>query len=92
MILWWELWFDESSQGYLGKEVFVGSSRMMQPLDQQSKELFDGQTQASDLVGSLACTALRDITRAMAIGLQSFVCLWNIERRRFAQANLNMQC
>lgn len=29
----------------------------MQPLDQQSKELFDGQTQAPDLVGSPACTA-----------------------------------
>lgn len=48
----------------------------MQPLDQQSEELLDGQTQASDLVGS---PALWDIARALAIGVQSPVCIWNTE-------------
>lgn len=51
----------------------------MQPLDQQSEELLDGQTQASDLVGSPACTPFWVITQAPAIGGQSPVCLWNIE-------------
>lgn len=48
----------------------------MQPLDQQSEELLDGQTQASDLVGS---PALWDIARALAISVQSPVCIWNTE-------------
>lgn len=52
---------------------------MMQPLDQQSKELFDDETQPSDLVGSLAPSTFWDITRAMIIGGQSPICLWNIQ-------------
>ena len=48
----------------------------MQPLDQQSEELFDGETQTSDLVGSPACVAFWDITWALAVGVQSLVCLW----------------
>lgn len=51
----------------------------MQPFDQQSKELFDGQTQAPDLVGSPANTAFQAITQALDIGVQSPICLWNIE-------------
>lgn len=39
----------------------------MQPLDEQSKELFDCQTQASDLVGSPACTTFLSSTWALAI-------------------------
>lgn len=65
--------------GYLGEEVFVGACRVMQPLDQQSEELFDGQTQASDLVGTPAGAAFWDITQALAIGVQSSICLWNKE-------------
>lgn len=51
----------------------------MQPLDQQSKELFDDQKQASDLIGSPACTAFWEITQALAIGVQSSICLCNME-------------
>lgn len=40
----------------------------MQPLDQQSEELFDGQTQTSDLAGSPAETAVWDIAWALASG------------------------
>lgn len=65
--------------GYLGKEVFVGACRVMQPLDQQGEELFDDQTQASDLVGTPASAAFWDITRALAIGVQSSICLCDKE-------------
>lgn len=47
----------------------------MQPLDQQGEELFDGQTQASHLVGSPASAAVQDITRGLAIGVQTPICL-----------------
>lgn len=50
----------------------------MQPLDQQSEELFDWQTQAFHLVGSPASAAIKDITRLLTIGVQSSTCLWNI--------------
>ncbi len=48
---------------------------MVQPLDQQSKELFDGQRKASDLVGSPSRTALWFMTWALAIGLHSPISL-----------------
>lgn len=51
----------------------------MQPLDQQSKELFEGQTQASDLVGSSARAAFWDVTGALAIGVHGSIRLWNTE-------------
>lgn len=38
----------------------------MQPLDEQSKKLFDGQTQAFHLVRSSASTAVLNATRALA--------------------------
>lgn len=62
-------------KGYLGQEVFVGSGGVMQPLDKKSKELFDGQTQASDLVGSPACTTFWASAWALAIGVHSPICL-----------------
>lgn len=73
--------FGQLWQGYLGKEVFVGSCRVMQPLNQQSKELFNGQTQAFDLVGSPTSITFWDITQALAIGVQSPICTLNKELR-----------
>lgn len=51
----------------------------MQPFDQQSKELFDGQTQAPDLVGSPASAAFQTITQALDIAVWGPICLWNTE-------------
>lgn len=51
----------------------------MQPLDEQSKKLFDGQTQAFHLVRSSASTAVLDATRALATSWQSTVDVWNKE-------------
>lgn len=50
---------------------------MMQPFDQQSQELFHGQTQTPDLVGSPASAAIRDAARALAVVLDGPVGLWN---------------
>lgn len=64
---------------YLGEEVFEGPGCVMQPFDQQSQELFNGQTQTPDLIGPLASTVIHDVTRTLAIVLDSTVRLWNIK-------------
>lgn len=64
---------------YLGKKVFVGPHGMVKSFDEQSKELFDDQTQASDLVRAPPSTSFRDTTRALAIGVRLPVFVCNIK-------------
>ena len=45
----------------------------MQPLDQQSEQLFEGQTQASDLVGAPPCAAFQAVAWALAVALESSI-------------------
>lgn len=59
------------SKVYLSKEVFVGAGGVMQPFNEQSKELFDGKTDAPDLVGSSACAAFTGIIHALAISVHT---------------------
>lgn len=62
-------YYNVCDQGYLSDKVFEGACGVMQPFDQQSKELFDDQTEASDLIGSSSCYAFWHITWIVAIGV-----------------------
>lgn len=65
--------FAEKTKSHLCAEVLVGACCVMQPLDEQSEELFEAQAQALHLVRPPARVSVLDPTKALD---QSAVHVW----------------